>query len=71
MPDLESHWLAERLASLGLCLLGGMVERQKASSSFPCLKGSHREVDGSHQTQAACAAQHWLRHRQRSTSVSG
>ena len=38
MPDLESHWLAERLAYLGRSLKGNAVWRQKASRTFPCLK---------------------------------
>ena len=38
MPDLESHWLAERLAYLGRSLTGDAVWRQKASQTFPCLK---------------------------------
>ena len=39
-------------------------------ASSPVL-GSRRGVDGSHRTQAARAARRWLRHRQRSSSVSG
>ena len=38
MPDLESHWLAERLAYLGRSLTGDAVWRRKASRSFPRLK---------------------------------
>ena len=38
MPDLESHWLAERLAYLGRSLTGDAVWRQKASRTFPRLK---------------------------------
>ena len=38
MPDLESHWLAERLAYLGRSLTGEAVWRRKASRTFPCLK---------------------------------
>ena len=38
MPDLESHWLAERLASLGRSLTGDTVWRLKASRTFPLLK---------------------------------
>ena len=38
MPDLESHWLAERLAYLGRALTGDAVWRLKASRTFPCLK---------------------------------
>ena len=35
MPDLESHWLAERLAYLGRVLTGDSVWRRKASRTFP------------------------------------
>ena len=35
MPDLESHWLAERLAYLGRSLTGDSVWRRKASRTFP------------------------------------
>ena len=35
IPDLESHWLAERLAYLGRFLTGDAVWRQKASRTFP------------------------------------
>ena len=38
MPDLESHWLAERLAYLGRSLTGDAVWEQKASRTFPRLK---------------------------------
>ena len=38
MPDLESHWLAERLAYLGRSLTGDTVWRRKASRTFPRLK---------------------------------
>ena len=38
MPDLESHWLAERLACLGRSLTGDAVWRQKASRTFPRLR---------------------------------
>ena len=38
MPDLESHWLAERLAYLGRSLTGNAVWRRKASRTFPLLK---------------------------------
>ena len=34
MPDLESHWLAERLAYLGRALTGDSVWRRKASRTF-------------------------------------
>ena len=37
MPDLESHWLAERLAYLGRSLTGDAVWRRKASRTFPRL----------------------------------
>ena len=37
MPDLESHWLAERLAYLGHVLTGDSVWRRKASRTFPRL----------------------------------
>ena len=38
MPDLESHWFAERLSYLGRSLTGDAVWRRKASRSFPLLK---------------------------------
>ena len=38
MPDLESHWVAERLAYLGRSLTTGAVWRHKASRTFPFLK---------------------------------
>ena len=38
MPDLESHWLAERFAYLGRTLTGDAVWRRKASRTFPRLK---------------------------------
>ena len=38
MTDLESHWLAERLAYLGRSLTGDSVWRQKASRTFPRLQ---------------------------------
>ena len=38
MPDLESHWLAERLAYLGRSLTRYSVWRRKASRTFPRLK---------------------------------
>ena len=38
MPDLESHWLDERLAYLGRSLTGDAVWRRKASRTFPCLQ---------------------------------
>ena len=38
MPDLESHWLAERLLYLGRSLTGDAVWRRKASHTFPRLK---------------------------------
>ena len=38
MPDMESHWLAERLAYLGRSLTGDSVWRRKASRTFPRLK---------------------------------
>ena len=37
VPDLESHWLAERLAYLGRSLTGHSVWRRKASRTFPRL----------------------------------
>ena len=37
MPDLEGHWLAERLAYLGRVLTGDSVWRRKASTTFPRL----------------------------------
>ena len=38
MPDLESHWLAERLAYLGRTLTGDALWRRKASWTFPHLQ---------------------------------
>ena len=38
MPDLESHWLAERLAYMGRSLTGDAMWRRKASRTFPRLK---------------------------------
>ena len=38
MPDLQSHWLAERLAYLDRSLTKGAVWRRKASRTFPRLK---------------------------------
>ena len=38
MPDLESYWLAERLAYLGRSLTRDSVWRRKASRTFPRLK---------------------------------
>ena len=38
MPDLESHWLAERLAYLGRSFTGDTVWRQKVNRTFPRLK---------------------------------
>ena len=38
IPDLESHWLAERLAYLGRSLTGDAVWRLKVSRTFPRLK---------------------------------
>ena len=38
MPDLVSHWFAERLAYLGRSLTGDAVWRRKASRTFPRLK---------------------------------
>ena len=38
VPDLESHWFAERLAYLGRSLTGDSVWRRKASRTFPRLK---------------------------------
>ena len=40
MPDLESHWLAERLAYLGRSLTGVAVWRRKASRTFPPLQSN-------------------------------
>ena len=37
-PDLESHWLAERLAYFGRSLTGDAVWKQKTSRTFPRLK---------------------------------
>ena len=38
MPDLESHWLAERLAYLGRSLTGDAVWRRKVRQTFPRLQ---------------------------------
>ena len=38
MPDLESHWLAERLEYLGRSLTGDAAWRRKASRIFPHLR---------------------------------
>ena len=38
MPDLESHWFAERLAYLGRSLTGDAVWRRKASRTFTRLR---------------------------------
>ena len=38
MPDLESHWLAERLTYLGKSLSEDSLWRRKASDTFPRLK---------------------------------
>ena len=38
MSDLESHWLAERLAYLGRSLTGDAVWRRKANWTFPHLQ---------------------------------
>ena len=40
IPDLESHWLAERLAYLGRSLTGYAVWRRKASRTFPRLQSN-------------------------------
>ena len=45
MPDLESHWLAERLGYFGRSLTGDAVWWQKASRTFPRLK-SDRKAEG-------------------------
>ena len=45
MPDLESHWFAERLAYLGQSLTGDAVWRRKASQTFLRLK-SDPEAEG-------------------------
>ena len=47
MPDLESHWLAERLAYLGRVLTGDSVWGRKASRTFPHLK-SDPMAEGQH-----------------------
>ena len=38
MPDIENHWLAERLAYLRRSLTGNAVWRRKASRTFPRLR---------------------------------
>ena len=51
VPDLESHWLAERLSYLGRVLTGDSVWRRKASRTFPRLnsdpkaEGRRRPLD--------------------------
>ena len=45
MPDLESHWLAERLAYLGRVLTGDSVWRRKVSRTFPRLKSDPKAED--------------------------
>ena len=45
MPDLKSHWFAERLAYLGRSLSGDAVWRQKASDTFPHLKSNPKTED--------------------------
>ena len=47
MPDLECHWLAERLAYLGRYLTGDTVWRRKASRTFPRFK-SDPKAEGRH-----------------------
>ena len=42
MTDLESHWLAERLAYLGRVLTGDSVWRRKASRTFPRLNSDQK-----------------------------
>ena len=42
MPDLESHWLVERLAYLGRSLTGDAVWRLKASQTFLALSQTQR-----------------------------
>ena len=45
MPDLKSHWLAERLAYLGRSLTGDAVWRRNASWTFPHLKSDPKAKD--------------------------
>ena len=47
MPDLENHWLTERLAYLGRSLSGDAVWRRKGSRIFPRLK-SNPKAEGQH-----------------------
>ena len=42
MPDLESHWLAERLTNLGRSLTRDAVWRRKTSRTFPRLKSDSK-----------------------------
>ena len=42
MPDLESHWLAERLAYLSRSLTEDAVWRRKASRTFPRLQSDSK-----------------------------
>ena len=44
MPDLESHWLAERLAYLSRALTGDAVWRLKARRTFPKAEGRRRPL---------------------------
>ena len=44
MPDLESCWLAERLAYLGRSLTGDAVWRRKASRTFPSLQSDPKAL---------------------------
>ena len=45
MPDLESYWLAERLAYLGQSFLRDQVRRWKVSQTFPHLKSDPKAND--------------------------
>ena len=45
MPDLESHWLAERLVYLGRSWTGDAMWRRKVSRTFPRLKSDPKAED--------------------------
>ena len=44
MPDLESHWLAERLAYLGRSLTGGLSVETKGESDFSSPQGQTQRL---------------------------
>ena len=73
MPDLESHWLAERQAYLGWFLPRDTVWGQKVRDVFPCLE-SDPEAKGRHKPKGAATFTHKyrkaLRKRHRSSDLS-